>query len=64
MQEQDLHPLFVNRILHAGAGGWSWSGVRKKYYYLTDGWRLVLEEYERGVLKGMEAKAPDSSRTR
>ena len=23
------------------SAGWSWSGVREKYYYLAGGWRLV-----------------------
>jgi len=31
-------------------GGWSWSGVRKKYCYLAGGWRLVLELCEREIL--------------
>jgi len=30
--------------------GWSWSGVRKKYYYLAGGWWLELEQYEREKL--------------
>jgi len=32
------------------SAGWSWSGVRKKYYYLVGGWRLVLEQCEKEIL--------------
>ena len=32
-----------HRVRQAGAGGWSWSGVREKYCYLAGGWRLELE---------------------
>ena len=28
------------RCAGAGAGGWCWSGVRKKYCWLVGGWRL------------------------
>ena len=39
-----LHTLDQNhRVRQAGAGGWSWSSVREKYYYLAGGWRLELE---------------------
>ena len=34
----------------AAAGGWCWSGVREKYYWLAGGWRLVLELCERKIL--------------
>jgi len=37
-------------IQQAGAGVWSWSGVREKYYYLTSDWRLVLKRCEREIL--------------
>jgi len=37
-------------VRQAGAGGWSWSGVREKYYYLAGGWRLELEGCERKIL--------------
>jgi len=30
-------------VPQAGAGDWSWSGVREKHYYLAGGWRLELE---------------------
>ena len=51
----DLHAVNLllthkDRVQQAGAGGWSWSGVREKYYYLAGGWRLELEEYERRIL--------------
>ena len=39
-----------HRVRQAGAGDWSWSGVREKYCYLAGGWRLVLEECEREIL--------------
>ena len=35
---------YSHRVRQAGAGGWSWSGVREKYCYLTAGWRLEVEE--------------------
>ena len=28
---------FNHRVRQAGAGGWSWSGVREKYYYMAGG---------------------------
>jgi len=37
-------------VRRAGVGGWSWSAVREKYCYLAGGWRLELEECERGIL--------------
>jgi len=39
-----------HRVRQAGAGGWSWSGVREKYCYLAGSWRLVLEQCEREIL--------------
>jgi len=35
-----------HRVRQAGAGDWSWSGVKEKHCYLTGGWRLELEERE------------------
>ena len=32
------------------SGGWSWSGVREKYYYLAGDWRLELEGWKRDSL--------------
>ena len=32
------------------AGGWCWSGVRKKYCWLAGGWRLLLELCERKIV--------------
>ena len=29
---------FNHPVRQAGAGGWSWSGVREKHYYLAGGW--------------------------
>ena len=40
----------INRVWQAGAGGWSWSGVREKHCYLAGGWRLELEWCERELL--------------
>jgi len=37
------------------SAGWSWSGVREKYYYLAGGWRLELEWCEREILEGWRA---------
>jgi hypothetical protein len=34
------------------SGGWSWSGVREKYYWAGWSWRLELERCERKVLFG------------
>jgi len=34
----------------AGAGAGGWSGVREKYYWLADDWKLVLERCERKTL--------------
>jgi len=45
-----MEVLDIHRVRQSGAGGWSWSGVREKHYYLAGGWRLVLEECERGIL--------------
>ena len=42
--------IFNHCVRQAGAGGWSWSGVREKYCYLAGGWRLVLERCEREIL--------------
>ena len=41
-----------HRVRQVGAGGWSWSGVREKYYYLTGSWRLELEWCEKKILEG------------
>ena len=30
----------IHCVRQAGAGAWSWSGVREKHYYLAGGWRL------------------------
>ena len=40
----------IHRVRQAGAGGWSWSGVREKHCYLAGGWRLELEWCERELL--------------
>ena len=50
--------LLNHRVRQAGAGGWSWSGVREKHCYLTGVWRLVLEQCERNTV-GLEAGAGD-----
>ena len=34
---------YSNSVRQAGVGGWSWSGVREKYCYLTGGWWLELK---------------------
>jgi len=39
-------------VRQAGAGGWSWSGVREKYCWAGWNWRLELEWCERKVLLG------------
>ena len=39
-------------VRQAGAGGWSWSGVREKYCWAGWSWRLELEWCERKVLLG------------
>jgi len=45
------HTSAVNHSVRwTGAGGWS--GVREKYCWLTDGWKLVLELGERKTLLG------------
>ena len=40
----------IHCVRQAGAGGWSWSGVREKHCYLAGGWWLELEERERETL--------------
>jgi len=51
---QNCHIMLDAEATHcvrqAGAGGWSWSGVREKHCYLTGGWRLELEWCERKIL--------------
>ena len=42
--------ISIHSVRWAGAGGWCWSGVREKHYWLAGGWRLVLERYERKTL--------------
>jgi len=37
-------------VRQVGIGGWSWSVVREKYYYLAGGWRLELERCEKEIL--------------
>ena len=42
-----LRPIDNYCVRQAGAGSWSWSVVREKYYYLAGGWswRDVREKY-------------------
>jgi len=42
----------IHCVRQAGAGGWSWSGVREKYCWAGWSWRLELEWCERKVLFG------------
>ena len=42
----------IHCVRQAGAGGWSWSSVREKYYWAGWSWRLELEWCERKILFG------------
>jgi len=42
--------LDIHCVRQAGAGGWSWCGVREKHCYMAGGWRLELERCEREIL--------------
>ena len=43
LQQSTSNPAGSHRVRQAGVGGWSWSGVREKYCYLTGGWWLELK---------------------
>ena len=43
MENLEKNRCAIHCVRQAGAGGWSWSAVRKKYCYLAGGWRLKLE---------------------
>ena len=46
-QESDVHC-----VRQAGAGGWSWNGVREKYGWSGWSWSWWLEWCERKILLG------------
>ena len=54
--------LFAVLVLEAtaGAGGYCWSGVRKKYCWLAGGWRRLLKWRERKTL--LAAAGADKNR--